>query len=674
MLVGPGGIGKSSLLCGLMNKQLPEFANSTQLADLVTVKPSASEPQQLMAKANDLSMPWVVVTDDDEINEVVGVIQLVTNVSKGVTDSSRFHQFLEKTAAYAVTQLAQSRDHDAGDDYRKQISSIKNKLVREVFSRAVKQTRRNPHAQAPEFEIVINIWDCAGQSVYLDILSGFLTPKTLIMLFYDARKSLDAPVTICTNRDGKSCIERQTQNISNLEMLFQWMASVHAMLSRSDSQSASVPKYPRIITVGTHGDDPQVKAKKCQIIEELSQKCQRKAFTKLLGKGQVVDNTLAGKGDDEDPSFKELRSEVYQFISSNAIPTPVAWVLFRKIVQKVSEKQPILSYEEALEIALSCSIPPESIDSVLRFYHEVAIFLHYHWIDSLKGFVIANPQWLVKQLAKVLALEGFEQVQDPDLWNQLRENGVLMEPLYKKVWEGNGLPDEAVMDLLESCSLAAPIETMYDTQHYSGKKYFVPSALPWCSEDKLKVSTEGSVNSACTLHLLFSTRYVPPGYLTRLVTVLSKDTKCCISFSHGMYRNKFTFHFAGDEKNFINEITISQDITSIHVNVSRVNERQSCDQPFSVACNEIMTTILTHSSEIKKWFPSIKVTTAFACHKCSPDEHFIEFNPSVVTTRTRSLCQKNRSCVFNPSQQHWLQISPSDEVNACHGHCCHFGA
>ena len=37
MFVGPGGVGKSSLLLGLMNKLLAE-ANSTQLADIMTVK------------------------------------------------------------------------------------------------------------------------------------------------------------------------------------------------------------------------------------------------------------------------------------------------------------------------------------------------------------------------------------------------------------------------------------------------------------------------------------------------------------------------------------------------------------------------------------------------------------------------------------------------------------
>ena len=88
MLVGPGGVGKSSLLHGLMNLPLPP-ANSTQLADLLTVK-----PQQIWARATDDEKPWVKVTENDEINELVGLVLLVANVANGLTESSRFRCLL----------------------------------------------------------------------------------------------------------------------------------------------------------------------------------------------------------------------------------------------------------------------------------------------------------------------------------------------------------------------------------------------------------------------------------------------------------------------------------------------------------------------------------------------------------------------------------------------------
>ena len=663
MLVGHGGVGKSSLLCGLMNKQLPQAANvnSTQLADLITVK-----PKQLMTRATDMSMPWVEVTDDDEIKELGGLILLVANVSRGVTESSRFRQYLEGAAAYAASRLHRSRGHNIGDDFRQKIRSIKNDVVRRVFSHAIQEARNNPHAQAPESEIVTNVWDCAGQLVYLDILSAFLTPKTIFMLLYDARKNLDDRCIILSHHRGQ-VTENQEQNMSYLEMLFQWMASIHVMLA--NKSSTSIPEYPRIITVGTHGDDPQVEEHKSEIIKTVFNKCEGKAFAHLIGKGYIVNNSSAGKSDREDPTFKEIRKEVYQFTSQSSvtIATPIAWVLFRKVLQKAAKTKPILSREEALEIAISCSIPPESLNSVLNFYHNVAVFLYFKNIPSLKDRVIADPQWLVKQLAKLLALEGFEEYHNPALWNLFRGKGILVEPLYTEVWKESGLSDEAMMDLLENCGLAVPIDTQQHEVHvhsFNGKEYFVPSALPLCSDSQLSILTQNSVKEVCTLHLLFNTCYVPPGYLTRLVTALSKNKKCRICFSQGtMYRNRFMLDFAGDEMNYIDDITISQHITNVHVNVSRSSQRRSHNPPFSVICREIMKTILDCSSDIEQWLPSIKVSTALACDNCSTDvDHFIEFDPNTTSTLSQIKCQRNKICTFNPSQQHWLQISPRDEV------------
>ena len=665
MLVGPGGIGKSSLLCGLMNKKLPQSANSTQLADLLTVKPS--KPQQLMAKANDFTMPWVAVTDDDEINEVVGLIQLVANVSKGVTESSRFRQFLEGVAAHAVTQLTKSFDHDDADDYHQRISSIKNDLVREIFSRAIEQARKNPHAQAPEFEIVTIVWDCAGQLVYLDILSTFLTSKTIFMLLYDARKDLDERCVALSHCDGQ-ITEMQEQSMSYLEMLFQWMASIDVTLT--DKTSSEILDYPRILTVGTHGDDPQVKAHKNDIIKEVSQKCEGKAFTHLIGKGYVVDNTSAGKGDLEDPSFKELRQEVHQFISqpSVTLATPVSWVLFRKVLQKVAKEQPIFTYKEALVVAIACAIPEDQFKSVLNFYHDVAVFLHFDHIPSLKDFVIADPQWLVKQLAKLLALEGFEEVRNPALWKPFRESGILVEPLYKQVWRESGLPENSIMDLLEKSLLAAPIDTKQQVHKFPGKEHFVPSALPLCSniQPSVKKVTQEGISLDASLILLFSTGYVPPGYLIRLAVALSKENKCQISFSpaHGVYRNQFTLLFGG-ENDKLDEVTITEHISSVALYVKRSVHRKSHNLPFCLICHDILNTILECSSTIQQWLPGIRISTAFSCNTCSSNDHFIEIPPE-ATTQSQLRCQMGRvQSILTPSQQRWLTVSSKGEVMYC---------
>ena len=147
---------------------------------------------------------------------------------------------MKRAVSYAARQL-HSTNENIDEEYCQQISSIKNKVVSDVLSRAAEQAKKNPHTQAPEFEALMRVWDCAGQSVYLDILSAFLTPKTMFMLLYDARKDLDDRCITLSHQDGQ-VTQEQKENISYMEILSQWMATIQVILT--DKASGSIPDYP----------------------------------------------------------------------------------------------------------------------------------------------------------------------------------------------------------------------------------------------------------------------------------------------------------------------------------------------------------------------------------------------------------------------------------------------
>ena len=48
------------------------------------------------------------------------------------------------------------------------------------------------------------------------------------------------------------------------------------------------------------------------------------------------------------------------------------------------------------------------MDSVLAFYHDLAVFFHYVNIPSLRTSRNVITAWLVRIVAKIIALEGFE--------------------------------------------------------------------------------------------------------------------------------------------------------------------------------------------------------------------------------------------------------------------------
>ena len=434
-----------------------------------------------------------------------------------------------------------------------------------------------------------------------------------------------------------------------------------------------IPKFPRIIPVGTHGDAVRNREKQAKILSTLRSHCKGRAYTPLLLDGVIVDSTTAGCGKKrEDEGFKYIREKVHQFATKHlAIPTPVAWVLFRKVLQKVAKGSPIVPFEQAVAVGEACGIAEDVVPSVLHFYHELAVFLHFTQIKSLSDKVIADPQWLVKQLGRLLAPEELKQnVSNQLLWEPLHESGILVQPLYKEVWEESNLkykiPQNSLADLLEHFLLATsidpidPVKLPKSVTPYKGRKYFVPSALKLSMQDTDSTpKSKEPVKTSSPLHLTFSTEYVPPGFFTRLATTLTGKPKCEPLFEHGVYSDKITFRY-----DKIDECTICVQSSSVQINVARIQHRPSHKiMTFRNACYNIMELILACSGIVKEWLPSVEVKAAFLCEQCSDKNHFITIQPDDETDSILH-CEAGHPCDPTKEMQYWLKIPSTLEV------CC----
>ena len=650
-MIGPGGVGKTSLLNGLKNEPLSP-ANSTRLAETSTVR-----PQNWSRAIENPDSPWTNVSEDDETGEIVGLVQRY--VTSGQTTSSRFVAMAKAVAGAAMQRIVGRRG--TGSGYQNEVMQT----VDEIISLAVRVEKENPGAQAPESEVMLHVWDCGGQPVFLDVLPPFLTSRTMFMLMFDASKNLHEKCVAISHRDGAVVQLEQYHDTTTIEFLLQWMATVHANLAKQGTAADAkecVPKFPRILPIGTHGDQPTVQARKEEILQEISSECENKAFAYLVRPGIIVDNTTAGGGDNEDPAFKQVRKEAYMFANENLkIPTPITWVLFRKVFKKLAAKKPIFPLKEVIEIAKACGVREEAIKSVLKFYHELAVFFHYAEIPSLKQYVIADVQWLINLLAKVLALEGFEDNESPLLWKPLREKGILVQPLCEDVWKGYELPPQALLDLMENFILLAPIHSKVYPQ-YPGQEYFIPSVLKPFDDSQDTVTPTASLKKATPLHLQFNTLYIPPGFFSRLATLLTKEGKCHVLFEHEVYRNRISILY-GEANNQIDRITISQLTSSIKIEVTRDQPRLSHHPLFSSTCREILKLIQECSVSILDWLPGIKVSPSFVCEHPSSDKsqppHFTEFQAD-ATTCSFLRCKELHTVLPCQGQHYWLKISSMD--------------
>ena len=703
MMIGPGGVGKSSLLRGLMNKRLPQNAESTILADTKTLKP------QFWAKAGESADSyWAEVTDQDEIQELAGLLQLVAQVKSGRSTGSHAAKILSTMAAAVAVPMfyplgfAPQRVSSMQDE---NVSSVKDDVIQDVLQQALKHVQSNPENPAvPQSEVLMHVWDCGGQPVFLDVLPAFLTSRTMFLLFFDARRNLLDTCSSLSYKAGR-VVSKSEQNFSLMQLLMQWMASIHAMCTRKDmligtipealaltseseipatkgmkinpfdpneQQSSAtrlredvIPKFPRIIPVGTHGDDPVVHQKKTEILSSLQSQCENKAYTPPLLDGVIVNNTTAGQSKEaEDTGFKHIRERVHELASKRlAVRTPVAWVLFRKVLQKVAKGNPIVSYDQVFTVGQVCGIAEDVLPSVLHFYHELAVFLHYTQVPRLSHHIIADPQWLIKQLGRLLAPEGLEQkVSNKALWKPLWEYGILVQPLYEDVWEESNLnynvQPQSLADLLEHFLLAAQINCPIPLASYQGRKYFVPSVLRLSLPDANNISKSRELVKISSLHLTFSTQYVPPGFFTRLATTLTRESKCQLQFKQGVFRNMITFAYGE-----IDEFTIFEHSSSVQITVVRTKYRQRHIPTFGSVCRDIMKVIQTCSAIIHQWLPSINIEETFLCEKCPDKNHFIPI-PNNAITDSLLHCSIGHRCSPTREQQYWLKIPNTPEV------CC----
>ena len=676
MFIGPGGVGKSSLLCGLMNLPLPREAESTIFADTMKLK-----PMWVQAGTSGRSF-WSKVTEDDEFRELAGLIRVVAQLKTSPSIRSRIASLLPSMAAAVAVKLFQPGTSSVKDqkevdsEYRKRITEV----AQEILSRAYRLAASSSEIIAPMSEVFLHVWDCGGQPIYLDALSAFLTSRTMYLLLFDARQNLQSNCTAVCHRRGE-VVSTLNHGITTLQLLLQWMASIHATLhhplgtpegqrvrgakgqgdggtgAQSESQFVH-PEFPRILPVGTHGDDPDVAERKEEILGELASHCSKNPFSQLLRPAVIVNNTTAGGGENEDKAINDIREEVHNFTSSSlVVPTPVAWVLFRKVFQKATRSQPVVTYDEAVAIGEACTIPNDVIPSVLHFYHELGVFLHYTSIEKLREVIITDPQWLINQFGKLLMLEGFEESgPNNDFWSLLRTKGILVQPLYEEVWRGCEVPAQVLIDLLETFRIAARINTQYRIHHYPGKEYFVPCMLP-IQQQVPTDRAHSCVKQAAPLYLTFSTRYVPPGFFTRLASVLSKEQMCSVVFKRGIFRNQITFAYGSEESGRIDEITITEHPVSIQIDVVRLAYRELTNSPmFEHMCRKALKLIQVCSLDVHCWFTSIHMDAAFKCNQCQGSTEHFTCIPSGATTLTRFRCNDSNLYEASRDEQYWLKI------------------
>ena len=110
-------------------------------------------------------------------------------------------------------------------------------------------------------EIMLTLWDFAGQHLYYATHSVFLSGRAVYILVYNLNKNLQATAKPCVKQGVDNIRLDNPNNETNLDNLLSWLVSVHNIRSAAKENVAHQGKklsylQPPVIIVGTNLDQP----------------------------------------------------------------------------------------------------------------------------------------------------------------------------------------------------------------------------------------------------------------------------------------------------------------------------------------------------------------------------------------------------------------------------------
>ena len=655
MFLGTAGVGKTSFKRSLMKLPWEPDTTSTVVSDISSIRPFTHEWHTY-----DEEGQWRMVEHKDEIEELAQLILAVH--SQG--DSTDIPKSLPH-----FTQLIFNKENMFSGLAAQRI----NEIISEAVSLKIAQLFERSKPQS-----YLHFWDCGGQPSFLEILPAFLTSRTLFFLIFDAEKDLNTNWQSVVHIEGRR-IDQEEVKVTTLDYMLNWMSNIHSHLMTYD-EDGGVCEYPRMYCIGTHGDHLTEK-RKAEVRSELKEHLKGKAFRNLVEGITVVDNTSSGKGKDaEDPSLGVLRKAVIDFTENKLIQeTPLSWVLFRKVLQVLSEKYNVISLDMACIVGIASKISKEDVPHVLTFYHDLGVLLYYPQLDGLKDKVIINPKYFIDALGKVLPLSVSDDDRYCNEWRLFQKFGILVRPLYAEVWKDfKDLKPEFLIEVLVHFRLAVEVETAKCDPSF--KQYFMPLVLASASNDDITSST--AFFQAAPLHITFSSGFVPPGFFTRFVAVVAKCPKTELYLDKGVYRNCVTFRYQDPVSHSIEHIVVTDHNNAIQVFVDRLVPGSIT---FTMICQDILVLIENATQEVQDILEKcgvqainekatkykVKHKFQYVCTKCPPSSspHYIITGPTDQTQESHVCCNIVNSLYRPLTDQEKVWFKDSIQLVSIY-HCC----
>lgn len=311
-----------------------------------------------------------------------------------------------------------------------------------------------------ERDLIISIWDFAGQHLFYVLHHLFLTSNGVYLVVFNAEELVVADTSSTVSGNA---LDSDTSSRC-LEMIRLWCNSIYVF----------APGSP-LLLVGTCLDG--IGGVSSPVLEQVANVVERGVVQRLPRQlvysmqrpnakcpCYFVDNTLQTDGGASIDTLREAVEAIAVAQPSVSQATPVEWLAildeFGAVVDAGTQR---VTIERVRKLAIKCHMGgrdgvslDDEIGAMLTYFNEVGLVM---WFDegSLRDIVILNPQWLIDAASTIIrdvtglhpmALDVHARMCHADAWDQFTEDAVLDEVLLPFLWPAKS---RAGMELSSAC-------------------------------------------------------------------------------------------------------------------------------------------------------------------------------------------------------------------------------
>ena len=292
----------------------------------------------------------------------------------------------------------------------------------------------------------VHLWDFAGQQIFHHMHGLFVSEDVVCLIVFNAGKSL---FTV----PDKRYPDDVTPAKSAIKVICYYMEMISARVSKRSTEGDDLSEFlPTFILIGTHIDElhPDIKvATKLAfqhfvpaMIKELASKpfarhiAGSKGNQLFAAEGSPSLFFISNKDELRDPLvIGKIKRVIFKAASITKQSRPIRLVEMERkfMLLTQQDKMSVINKSLAQEVAENCgfSCTNQELTSVLNYFHQKGILLHFHKVPALSNMIILSPKWLAKLLTYILTTLKCQPVGPPLALfvRKLHTTGLLEEEL-----------------------------------------------------------------------------------------------------------------------------------------------------------------------------------------------------------------------------------------------------